>query len=161
MTSIEFNAQLIKQSETLKGFALNLTRDKEDAMDLIQDTLLKAITYRERFSVSTNLKAWLITIMKNTFINNYRRSVLKNESIKEIKYLSSISDNTIETKINTKDINKAINLLQDEYKTPFKKYISGFKYHEIAEEMGVPIGTVKSRIFIARAKLSKRLSNKG
>lgn len=153
MTTIEFNSLLVRESATLKGFAYNLTRDSEDASDLIQDTVLKAIQYRTQYVRAGNFKAWLITIMKNTFINNYRRKKLKYNSINEIAYLSDTKHNATESMINAKDIEKKIQDLNDEFKLPLERFINGYKYHEIAEEMKLPIGTVKSRIFFARNKI--------
>lgn len=158
MTTIEFNTLLVEQSKSLKGFALNLTRDSEAAADLLQDTIVKAIQYRSSFVRSTNFKAWMITIMKNTFINNYRRNKLKENSFKEIAYTSSNKYNSTENIINTKDLQRNIDALSDEYKLPLERFISGYKYHEIAEEMNLPIGTVKSRIFFARNKVMKKYS---
>ena len=77
MTAIEFNNQLLSFQNPLKYFALKLTADNEDAEDLLQETFLKALKYKNKFEDKTNLKAWLYTIMKNTFINNYRRAVRK------------------------------------------------------------------------------------
>lgn len=160
MTTIEFNSLLIQQKDILKGFALNLTRNKEDALDLVQETILKALTYRDKFANKTNFKAWLMTIMKNTFINSYRRNVMGTNIKGEIKITTSKSYNQIDSYINTKDLKIAIDKLKDEYKIPFERFVEGFKYHEIAEELQLPIGTVKSRIFIARNKLASYLKEK-
>lgn len=158
MTALEFNSQLIKQSESLRGFAYRLTNDHENARDLVQDTVVKAITNRDKFSQSSHLKAWLITIMKNTFINSYRRNTLKNIYNDEIKYLFDRKFNSTENMINTKQIYQAIKELGNEYRIPFEKHLAGYKYQEIAEELNLPMGTVKSRIFLARTKLSKLIS---
>lgn len=160
MTTIEFNSLLVEQSKSLKGFALNLTHDSEEAADLLQDTIVKAIQYRDKFVRSTNFKAWMTTIMKNTFINNYRRKKLKENSVKEITYTSDTKYSSTENIINTKDLQRSIDGLSDDYKLPLERFISGYKYHEIAEEMNLPIGTVKSRIFFARNKVIKNYTNK-
>lgn len=160
MTTIEFNTQLIQQKDVLKGFALNLTRNREDALDLVQETILKALTYRDKFANKTNFKAWLMTIMKNTFINSYRRNVMGTNIKSEIKITTPKYHNQIESYINSKDLQLAIDSLKDEYKIPLERFIEGFKYHEIAEELVLPIGTVKSRIFIARNKLATHLKEK-
>src|SRR3546814_15552699 len=81
MTKTEFNTMVLHQTGSLRMYALNFTRDSEDAIDLVQDTLLKAITYYDKFKEGTNLKGWLYTIMKNTFINNYRRVVKMNSLV--------------------------------------------------------------------------------
>lgn len=159
MTAIEFNQQLINQRFSLKSFAYSLTLNNDEAQDLVQETYLKAIKYRNKFADATNLKAWLYTIMKNTFINSYRRSVKTRQIIQQTDDLSLVKPikgaNTAdaESQINEKQITKAIEALHDEYKIPFTRYYDGFKYKEIADELNLPIGTVKSRIFLARKKL--------
>lgn len=163
MTAIEFNTRIISERSSLKSYALSLTHNLEDAQDLLQDTYLKAIKYRSKFEDSTNLRAWLFTIMKNTFINAYRRNtkikklvstgdeVALNRAFKQNSYEQS------ESRINAKAIIKEINGLTDEYKVPFTRYYNGYKYEEIAHEMNLPLGTVKSRIFLARKILMKSL----
>ncbi|GAB4137699.1 MAG: RNA polymerase sigma factor [Bacteroidia bacterium] len=163
MTTIEFNEQLIKQRPALKNFALSLTADPDDAQDLLQDTFLKAITYRDKFADATNLKAWLYMIMKNTFINSYRRAVKTREIMQNSKdaamasFTGSIRKNASESRINEKETLRHIELLEDEYRIPFTRFYAGYKYKDIADEMNLPIGTVKSRIFLARKKLMEQL----
>lgn len=159
MTTVEFNTLLVEQSKSLKGFALNLTRDSEAAADLLQDTIVKAIQYRDKFVRSTNFKAWMLTIMKNTFINNYRRNKLRENSFKEIIYTSDVQFSSTENIINTKEIQKKIDALSDDYRYPLEQFIKGYKYQEIADQMNLPIGTVKSRIFFARNKVIKSYQN--
>lgn len=163
MTAIEFNQQLINQRSPLKNFAYSLTSNSEEAQDLVQETYLKALKYRDKFADASNLKAWLYTIMKNTFINTYRRSVKTRQIITQTDDMSLVrplrgSDAPgAESEINLKHITKAVDALEDEYKIPFKRYFDGFKYKEIADELDLPIGTVKSRIFLARKKLMSEL----
>lgn len=163
MTKIEFNTQVMHQSGSLKLYALHFTHDTDDANDLVQDTLLKAITYYSKFKDGTNLKGWLYTIMKNTFINNYRRiskisaCVIKNDEISYANLLFSSSSNQGENKFISEDIHLALNSLGEEYRIPFLRYFEGFKYHEIADEFNIPIGTVKTRIHVARKLLKKQL----
>ena len=163
MTKNEFNLQLHNHSVSLQSFALNFTKDIEDANDLVQDTMLKAVTYYGKFKEGTNLKGWLFTIMKNTFINNYRRLVKTNALITKSDDISSANlhysaaKNTSESKFIIGDINKALSALQPEYYVPFVKYFEGYKYHEIAEMLEIPIGTVKTRIHVARQILKKYL----
>ena len=76
MTTYEFNNNLIGMKTNLQRFAMSLTYDRDTALDLVQDTYLKALTFKDKFVDYTNLKAWVFTIMKNTFINNYRRCLL-------------------------------------------------------------------------------------
>ncbi len=159
MTAIEFNQQLINQRTPLKNFAYSLTLNSEEAQDLVQETYLKALKYRNKFADASNLKAWLYTIMKNTFINSYRRSVKtrqiinQTEDLSTVKPLSGSNGPSAESQLNYKHISKAVDSLEEEYKIPFMRYFDGFKYKEIADELNLPIGTIKSRIFLARKKL--------
>lgn len=165
MTKIEFNTQVLRQTSSLKMYALNFTRDTEDANDLVQDTVLKAITYYNKFKEGTNLKGWLYTIMKNTFINNYRRVVkmnsfiTKSDEIPSTHLLYSSTVNLGEGKFILNDIQSAMDKLPGEYHIPFNMYFEGFKYHEIAEELKIPIGTVKTRIHVARKLLKSNLKS--
>ncbi len=160
MTTSEFSNQLISLEEKLNRFALRLTADKDNAKDLLQDTFLKALAYREQFEDSTNLKAWTYTIMKNTFINNYRKSSRQNTTFDNTKDLFFLSQNKDtfnvepDSVFREKEINKAIECLDDEFKVPFRMHTQGYKYKEIADILGLKIGTVKSRIFFTRKKLS-------
>jgi RNA polymerase sigma-70 factor (ECF subfamily) len=165
MTAIEFNYQLTGLSDNLEKFALSLTSDIDDAKDLLQETFLKAISYRDKYSDNTNLKAWTYTIMKNTFINNYRKAVKANttfDNTKDLYYLNGNEDSGFDNpdvSYSTKEIEKKIELLEDEYKIPFRMHVQGFKYKEIANNLNLKIGTVKSRIFFARKKLMGALND--
>lgn len=165
MTTMEFNAQLIAQRQSLKNFALSLTSNSDDAQDLLQETYLKALVNKDKFAEATNLKAWLYMIMKNTFINTYRRAVKTREILAKTKDYSSpvltrnYQKNTADSQMSHKEINAAIDSLEQEYKVPFQRFFDGYKYKEIAEELDLPIGTVKSRIFIARKKLMSSLKD--
>ncbi len=164
MTTLEFSYSLNKMSKSLKPFALKLTKDLDEANDLLQDTMLKAFTNRDKFADGTNLKAWLYTIMKNTFITNYQRMIRRGtfvDTTDNLHYINSGSveiENNANTNFAMDDISAAINKLDDVYKTPFMMhYHRGFKYHEIADKLGIPIGTVKNRIHIARKELKSEL----
>mgnify|MGYP001026369893 CR=1 FL=1 len=165
MTALEFGYSINKMSSSLRPFALRLTKDSEEANDLLQETVLKAFTNRDKFTDGTNLKAWLYTIMKNTFITNYQRMVRRNtfiDTTDNLHYLNSsenIAENLAYSSFALKDINKAVTKLDDTYKTPFMMHFRGFKYHEIAEKLNIPIGTVKNRIHIARKELKSKLKN--
>lgn len=164
MTKNEFDTMVIEQSDSLKLYAKNFTSDYEDANDLVQDTILKAVTYFKNFKEGTNLKGWLYTIMKNTFINNYRRIVktnsfiTKDEDISNANLLLSASSNQGESKFVMEDIHEALSSLSEEYYIPFSLYFEGFKYHEISEHLNIPIGTVKTRIHVARKLMKRSLS---
>lgn len=158
MSTLEFNDTLIRLENNLISFAKSFTRNEEDARDLTQETMLKALVYRNYYTPQTNFKAWVFTIMRNVFINQYRRKSKSNtmfDNSKDLYLLSnSVSNHEGPTNyIYEKDINQKIDALNDEYKTPFKMHFEGFKYKEISEKLAIPIGTVKSRIFIARKKL--------
>ena len=163
MTALEFSYQVGNFSKFLKPFALRLTRDSDDANDLVQDTLVKAYTNRDKYSDGTNLKAWLFTIMKNTFITQYQRMVRRNtfidttENLHFINSSDSLQENNAISHFIKEDINKALSLTEEIYRVTFLMYFKGFKYHEIAEELDLPIGTVKNRIHIARKTLKSSL----
>lgn len=163
MSTVEFNNMLAMNAKSLKGFAYNFTRNVTDAEDLLQDTLLKALRYKDNFQEGTNFKGWLFTIMRNIFINNYKRKKLQNtitDHSNNQYYLNygKVSEDTVNNRINEKDINKAISGLSYEFRTPFQMYIDGYHYDEIASAMSIPMGTVKSRIFHARKRLMEELS---
>ncbi|MDD5507411.1 MAG: RNA polymerase sigma factor [Bacteroidales bacterium] len=165
MTQFEFNYKLISLKDNLSYFANLLTSNEEDAKDLVQDTFVKALTHREQFQPDTNLKAWAYTIMKNTFINNYRRNVRANtivDTTDDLYYMNntSISEaESAESRINTKDILQRIAQLEENHRKPFEMLTNGFKYKEIAEALDLSIGTVKSRIFFTRKKLMEELKD--
>ena len=163
MTQIQFNSQLVKLKGKLYYFALSLTSDPEKAQDLLQETFLKALMYREKFVRDTNFKAWIYTIMKNTFINNYRRSVKSkntfdtNNNDFHLTFSRDYHYPAPDSVHNEKEILRKIDKLEKEFREPFKMFLTGYKYKEIAEHLGLPLGTVKSRIFFSRKKLEKWL----
>lgn len=163
MTALEFSFSIVNSLPALKPFAMRLTRDKEEAHDLLQETVLKAYSNREKFTEGTNLKAWLYTIMKNTFFTNYQRMVRRNtfiDNTENLHYINSsdnITENLAFTSFALKDINKAIEKLENTLKEPFLMHFRGFKYFEIAEKLNIPIGTVKNRIHLARKELKEML----
>ena len=165
MTAIEFNYQLTSLWENLERFAIRLTSNRDDAKDLLQETFMKAISYRDKFSDNTNLKAWTYTIMKNTFINNYRKLSKVSTTFDQSNDLYYMNLNKAsgmdlpESSYSTKEIEKKIELLDNEFKVPFLMHVKGYKYKEIADELNLKIGTVKSRIFFARKKLMETLKD--
>lgn len=165
MTQIQFNNALLSLQEKLHFYALSLTADQERANDLLQETFLKALTYREKFAHNTNFKAWIYTIMKNTFINDYRRNVKTKTTFDSSNngfHLNFSKDKVYpgpDSFYSSKEINKSINALDDDYRVPFTMFLNGFKYKEIAKELELPLGTVKSRIFFTRKKLEKSLKD--
>lgn len=163
METINFNNAVCNHRSCLEAFAMKFSHDVEDANDLVQDTLIKAIRYHHLYKTGTNLKGWLYTIMRNTFINDYRKGNRKNAVIQNTEdfspqHLSIIANNNAdENKFLMKDIQTALSRLQPEYAVPFLRYFEGYRYHEIAEELQIPIGTVKTRIHMARKELKKFL----
>lgn len=163
MTALEFGYRLESLTGSLKPYALKLTRDSEDANDLLQETVYKAYTNRTKFAEGTNLKAWMYTIMRNTFITNYQKMVRRNTFIDTTENshfinCSVVIENTAYGNFIGRDVKSAMDELKDIYKIPFKLYFEGFKYHEIAERLSIPIGTVKNRIHIARKELKDALN---
>ncbi len=161
---MEFNHLLVDNADFLKPFAINLTKDSESAKDLYQETLYKALANQEKYNVGTNIKAWLFTIMRNIFINDYRRKVKQktifdntpNEYLLNLR--QPVASNSAETDLRVKEIYMAIHQLPDIFKIPFQLYFEGYKYHEIAEQLREPLGTIKSRIHFARKLLKEQIS---
>jgi RNA polymerase sigma-70 factor (ECF subfamily) len=164
MTTIEFQYKLINLQESLMGFAFRLTADKNDAKDLVQETYLKSLKSCDKFVHEANFKAWTFTIMKNIFINNYRRSLLQNtfrdkttESFYSDKTEASESDNA-HSAYSAMEITQHLEKLKDALRLPLKMRVDGYKYKEIAEKLNLNIGTVKSRIFLSRRQLMDHLN---
>ncbi len=161
MSQPEFYDRFDQMSTLLHSFAYNLTKNIEDAKDLYQETAFRAMTNRDKFRPGTNFKAWLFTIMKNIFINNYRKKTKANtimDSTDNLYYLNSGSTtiaNGAESNIMMKELIKMIDELDDSIRVPFLMHYQGFKYQEIAEHLELPLGTVKSRIFFARKELKE------
>jgi len=165
METINFSKQLTSLQDNLKYFASTLTQNDEDAKDLVQETYLKALTYRDKFEANTNLKAWTYTIMKNTFINNYRRNIKVNtvmDNTADLFFLNSSKGSeeaSPESVFSHNEVSDVVNKLEDEHRIPFQMHHQGFKYKEIADHLDLSIGTVKSRIFFSRKKLMKSLEH--
>jgi len=164
MSAKEFNQVLLENADFLKPFAINLTKDNEAANDLYQVTLYKALANQEKYNVGTNIKAWLFTIMRNIFINDYRRKSKQktvfdssaNDYLINLKQASV--NNAAESSLRMKEITEAVHQLPEIFKTPFRLYFDGYKYQEIADVLAEPLGTVKSRIHFARKLLKERLT---
>ena len=151
--------------DNMLNFAFMLTSNRDDAYDLLQDTTLKALDNQDKYADNTNFKGWVFTIMRNIFINNYRRQVRAATVVDttENLYLLNLSqDSGLESPEGTfgaREITEAINEFADEYRIPFSMHVAGYKYNEIAEKMHLPLGTVKSRIFLARKRLQERFAD--
>lgn len=157
MSIMEFNSMVLNHSESLKPFAISLTRDHEEAKDLCQQTLYRAFAYRENYEQGTNIKAWLFTIMRNIFINDYRRNVRKKNVLDTVKYSQTLYANSSEVNLRLREIETAIYRLPSIFKTACLLYLQGYKYHEIALALNEPLGTIKSRIHFAKKVLQKQL----
>ncbi len=163
MSSIEFNQLLVNNAEFLKPFAITLTRDSEAAQDLYQETLYRALANKDKYNVGTNIKAWLYTIMRNIFINNYRRKAKQNTVFDStpndflLNQGQAVISNTAESVLKLKDIQKSIHHLPEIIRNPFLLYFDGYKYHEIAAMLDEPLGTIKSRIHFARKLLKAQI----
>ncbi|MDR1112358.1 MAG: RNA polymerase sigma factor [Bacteroidales bacterium] len=157
--------RVLQFDHSLRQFAQSLTPNLEDVNDLLQDTYVKVMVNSSYYKEDTNLKAWVCTIMKNTFINNYRRrqkergSVIQTEDLYHLKDYVSDPSNTADMRSCVAEINKAIMKQQEEQRQPLEMYIDGYKYQEIADAMNISIGTVKSRIFFTRKKIMEELKN--
>ena len=163
MANSDFNDMLLTNADFLKPFAINLTRDTEAANDLYQETLYKALANQEKYNTGTNIKAWLFTIMRNIFINNYRRkakqkTIFDNTPNEFLLNKQATVVNSAESELRVKEINTAIRQLPEIFKTPFMLYFDGYKYNEIAEVLNEPLGTIKSRIHFARKLLKEQVS---
>ncbi|MCB0558748.1 MAG: RNA polymerase sigma factor [Lewinellaceae bacterium] len=163
MSKLEFTHAFTQLEALLLSFAFHLTKNQEDARDLLQETAYKAFKYRSMYQPHTNLRAWLMTIMRNTFINNYRQKKRRqtlNDKTDNNYFLNSggrTVHNLGESEVTLQEVTGLIDSLEDWMKVPFLMHYQGFKYDEIAEELDIPLGTVKSRIFFARRKLQESL----
>lgn len=164
MGKFNFNKDVMGQSQVLMDYAKKFTNNSNDAEDLLQDTLIKVFKYVDSYKEGTNLKGWIYTIMRNTFINNYRRKTISNGIVSQKEELTaadlskSAVRNNAENTFMGADIQEALKKLPEAYYRPFVMYFEGYKYYEIAEHLQIPDGTVKTRIHVARKMLQKDLS---
>ncbi len=164
MIATNFERSVVDMAVNLRPYAINLTKDLDEAKDLLQETIFRALANADKYTQGTNLKAWLFTIMRNIFINSYRKKIKRNtiiDSTDNLYYINSnqtVIRNRAEGHFMMEDINRGIARLSDDYKVPFMMHFEGYKYQEIADHLKLPLGTVKSRIFFARKELKKQLS---
>jgi RNA polymerase sigma-70 factor, ECF subfamily len=153
---------MLSNYDFLKSYAYSLTRDRTDAEDLVQETFLRAIQNKDKFAQGSNIKAWMFTIMKNTFINNYHKQNLNHAAVDTSKELNNMKNEvntekiTPESIVSSHEIIREIKNLKDEQRIPFEMHFEGYKYKEIADELNLSIGTIKSRIFFSRKKLMSK-----
>jgi len=165
MATSNFRTKLMNLQKNLLSFAFILTANRDDAYDLLQDTTLKALDNEKKYVDNVNFKGWVFTIMRNIFINNYRkvvRSATIIDQTESLYHLNLLQDSGLETPeglFAAKEITEAINAFSDDYRIPFTMHVAGYKYIEIAEKMNLPLGTVKSRIFFARQRLQRTLKD--
>lgn len=165
MSQSDFGNLLFKHESFLYQLAMKLTRSLEDSNDLIQETYFKALKSRDKFKEGTNLKGWLYTIMRNTFINAYRKEKNQNTFVDETDSNYFIDSTVVhkttnaESKLEQDYLMEQINSIEKPYVDTFMLYFNGYKYDEIAEKLNVPLGTVKSRIFLARKKMMSKLKD--
>lgn len=165
MASSKFQTNLMDLQANMLNFAYMLTSNRDDAYDLLQDTTLKALDNEDKYAENTNFKGWVFTIMRNIFINNYRkvvRSATIIDQTEDLYHLNLPQESGLDTPEGSYaagEITDAINSFSDDYRIPFSMHVAGYKYNEIAEHMNLPLGTVKSRIFFARQRLQKMLKD--
>jgi RNA polymerase sigma-70 factor (ECF subfamily) len=164
----DFEAEAMPYLDALYNTAYRMTRNAEDAEDLVQETYLKGYKYHDKFEQGTNLKAWLFKIMKNTFINNYRKaqqappqsdfsdieesfeSQVSDDAVRQIK---NPEDELLETVLD-EDVQKAIENLPPDYRmVVLLADLEGFSYKEISDILEIPVGTVMSRLYRGRKLL--------
>ncbi len=159
MTPQVFQSKLMSLQSNMLNFAYMLTSNRDDAQDLLQDTTLKVLDNADKYLENTNFKGWVFTIMRNLFINNYRRmsrSATVIDKTEDLYHLNLSQDSglaTPEGSFGANEISRAIDNFPDEYRIPFSMHVAGYKYNEIAEHMSLPLGTIKSRIYYARQRL--------
>lgn len=165
MSKSEFGSMILTHESFLHQLAMKLTKSVEDSNDLLQETFFKALKNKDKFQEGTNIKGWLYTIMKNTFINAYRKKKNQNTFVDETenKYFLNLNAPEKSTKadasVDHDYVMKQINSVESTYIETFMMYYNGYKYEEISEILGIPLGTVKSRIFLARRKMMDKLKD--
>jgi RNA polymerase sigma-70 factor (ECF subfamily) len=164
MLSVNFSIELNKLKNVLHNFAFKLTRNHEDSKDLYQETAYRALVNKDKFHQGTNLKAWLFTIMRNIFINNYRKKIKKNTILDPTDnqyYLNSgtVVVNDADSTMMMDELIKLVDKLDVGIRIPFLLHYNGFKYQEISDQLSLPLGTIKSRIFFARKALKEKVNN--
>ena len=165
MIAAIYKKKLLALQNNLLSFAIILTSNRDDAYDLLQDTVLKALDNKDKYMDNTNFKGWVFTIMRNIFINNYRRAARAQtvvDTTDDLYHLNLPQDSGIaspEHSYAVTEINEAINGFSDDYRIPFSMHLAGYRYAEIAKHMNLPVGTIKSRIYYARQRLRRQLGD--
>jgi len=159
----DFNQLLIENTNFLEPFSFSLTNDEDEAKDLVQDTIYRALVNQEKYQDGSNIRAWLFTIMRNIFINNYRRkkkfAKVSTEAPTDyfLYQTNKFAKNDGMMQSGLREIKNAIDRLPSIFRLSFEMHYLGYKYQEIADTLKEPLGTIKSRIHFARKMLSKQL----
>ncbi|MDE6655001.1 MAG: RNA polymerase sigma factor [Muribaculaceae bacterium] len=165
MRSSQFQDDIINLQANLFTFAMMLTKNRENASDLVQDTTLKALDNEAKFQEGTNLKGWVFTIMRNLFINEYRRSAYAAtviDTTDSLYHLNLYQESGLEApegSLTTVEISAEITKLDNDLREPFVMHVKGYKYEEICQQLALPMGTVKNRIFMARKRLQAHFAD--
>ena len=165
MTTSYFNTQVTIIEDLLFGFAMKLTKNKDNAKDLMQETLMRGFENRERFTLGTHFKSWMTTIMYNSFVNEYRKRKTRNKimtPVEDVVFLSDhkITEGNAESNLMREELKEILQTVDLKYRKAFMMHFNGYQYDEISTAMEVPIGTVKSRIFYARKQLKEKINAK-
>ncbi len=166
MTAIDFNEKFNNLTSQLQAFAYKLTNNMDDARDFYQETAFRAYKNVDKFQLNTNFKAWTMTIMKNIFINDYRKKMKATtifDGTENDYYINSgknVVKNEAGTNIMMEQLTKMIEDLDEDLRVAFLMNYQGYKYQEIADEFNIPLGTVKSRIFFARKELKEKIEKR-
>jgi len=165
MNTLQFQKNLLSIQENMMNFALILTANREDARDLIQDTTLKVLDNQDKYTDNENFKGWVLTVMRNIFINNYHK-VVRTQTIidqdADLYNLNMASDSYLDSPYGSyqlQEITRIIDTLKEDFKVPFSMHLSGYKYEEIAACLNVSLSTAKSRVLNARLELQKKLKD--
>ncbi len=166
MSQEDFCNRILRLYQPLFAFALKLTRDQNDAKDLVQETTFRAIQYRNKYRNDTNFKGWITTIMYNQFLTNKKRKTRRNTIEAPMDdFLFAIESKTVdgqaEENMFIKDVMDMLSQLSKTCRIPFLMYYQGYPYREISEKLGIPLGTVKSRISFARTNLRRMIGEQG
>ncbi len=166
----EFEKEAVPHLDAVYNFALRMTGDEDDADDLVQETYLKAFRFFDKFEKGTNCKAWLFRILKNSFINDYRKTTKEPHKVDydDVQnFYENIKADEVETQhyeedafanLLDDDVSKAITELPEDFRTVvILSDIEGFTYEEIADFVDIPVGTVRSRLHRARKMLYVQL----
>ncbi len=160
MSSNEFYHYIDDLNRPLQSFALSLTKDMEDSKDLVQETIFKALKNKDKFRIGTNFKAWIMTLMRNTFINNYRKKKRSQTDLAPTDsyvFAAASEENSGESNMATKELMAILNSIDEKLREPFWMYYIGMSYQEISDALDTPLGTIKSRIFFARKELQSKI----